>query len=321
MPGPVVGRGGVVYAASNAGILHAIDLRTGRDRWQIDGGGSYGSDLSTSPAILPDGTILWPGPRSRLIAITPAGRELWHLTFAGDPRSPAIAPDGSVIVGDAAGNLSAFAPPAGPGPPRRLWTVKLGDTSYAGPAVGADSTVYTTVDNRLVAVRDGHEQWSVRAGALSETSPAITANGTVVFTANDDVAYGVSPGGALRWRYAIGALTYSSPAATRDGLVYVGDHLGRVNALDQRNGRLVFQVHGLPRTTRRRSVGVWTQPVVDGRHDVYFGTRPGHVYGFSARGRRLFDLNTGATVDSNPALAADGTLLIGSESGDLLAIG
>jgi len=42
--------------------------------------------------------------------------------------------------------------------------------------------------------------------------------------------------------------------------------------------------------------------------------------GFAASGRRMFDVDTGATVDSNPALAGDGTLLIGSENGRLYAI-
>ena len=45
------------------------------------------------------------------------------------------------------------------------------------------------------------------------------------------------------------------------------------------------------------------------------------VLGFSATGRRLFDLRTGGTVDSNPALGGDGTLYIGSEDGKLYAIG
>ena len=36
--------------------------------------------------------------------------------------------------------------------------------------------------------------------------------------------------------------------------------------------------------------------------------------------RRLFDIDAGATVDSYPALAADGTLLVGAEGGELLAI-
>lgn len=38
VPGPVVDRGGVAYAASNGGVLHAIDIATGRDRWSTAGG-------------------------------------------------------------------------------------------------------------------------------------------------------------------------------------------------------------------------------------------------------------------------------------------
>ena len=42
--------------------------------------------------------------------------------------------------------------------------------------------------------------------------------------------------------------------------------------------------------------------------------------GRPALGRRLFDIDAGATVDSYPALASDGTLLVGTEGGELLAI-
>jgi len=302
------------------GVLHAIDLATGRDRWRADGGGPYGSDLSTTPLVLPGGTVLWPGPGDALIALDSRGRERWRLRFPAAVLSPVLAPDGSLVVGDAAGGLSAFTAPGPRRPPRRRWHADLGSISYSSPAVAPDGTVYTTAGERLVAVRGGRVRWHVRAGALSETSPAVAPDGTVVFTANDDIAYGVRPDGSVRWRFAIGALTYSSPAATRDGLVYLGDHLGRVTALDARTGRVRARVQGLARTPTRRSVGVWTQPVVDARHDVYFGTRPGHVYGFDANGRRLLDIDTGATVDSYPALAADGTLVVGSESGELLAI-
>jgi len=65
-PGPFIGKAGIVYAASNAGVLHAIDPATGADRWTYDGHASCGSDLSTSPAVLPDGTILRPGPNATL---------------------------------------------------------------------------------------------------------------------------------------------------------------------------------------------------------------------------------------------------------------
>ena len=37
-------------------------------------------------------------------------------------------------------------------------------------------------------------------------------------------------------------------------------------------------------------------------------------------GRKLFEIDTGGVVDSYPARAGDGTLLVGSESGVLLAL-
>jgi outer membrane protein assembly factor BamB len=317
VPGPAVASGDVVYAASNGGVLHAIDLSTGRDRWRFDGHGAYGSDLSTAPTVLRDGLVLWPGPRDTLYALGPDGRLRWRLRLAAMPLSPAVAGRHDVVVSDQSGWVRALE--LRDGAPRVRWRVRAGTLSYASPAVAPDGTVYVTADRDLVAIRNGHVAWRYAAGALSEVSPAVAGDGTVIFGSNDEHEYGVDSSGRLRWRYRIGALTYSSPVATPGGLIYFGDHHGVVSALDL-EGRLVARVAGLQPTARLRSVGVWTAPLVDGRHDVYFGTRPGHVYGFAPTGRRLFDLDTGATVDSYPALARDGTLLIGSESGWLYAV-
>lgn len=146
-------------------------------------------------------------------------------------------------------------------------------------------------------------------------------DGTVTVGSNDHHQYGVSPAGRLRWRYDLGDLTYSPAAVTPDGLVYVGDHRGLVSALDARSGALRYRVLGQGHTADEKNVGVWTRPVVDGRHDVYFGTRPGHVYGFGPDGKRLFDADLGATVDSYPLLTSGGLLVVGSESGVLEALG
>ena len=73
-------------------------------------------------------------------------------------------------------------------------------------------------------------------------------------------------------------------------------------------------------TGHRRSVGIWTSPAIDRDGNLYVGTRLGHIEGFAANGDRLFDIDTHDTVDSYPALTADGTLLIGSSNGILYAI-
>ena len=199
--------------------------------------------------------------------------------------------------------------------PTPKWRLQLGGSSYSSPAVGPDGSVYTTNGDSLVAVRDGMELWRYASDSESEVSPAVAPGGTIVFGSNDQYEYGVSPAGKLRWRYRIDTRTYSSPVVTADGLAYFGDNHGVLSTLDAKSGALVSRVAGL-----ERPPGIWTAPAVDARHDVYFGSS-NHIFGFDQEGKRLFDIETGGTVDSYPALAADGTLLIGSEDGFLYAIG
>lgn len=323
VPGPVVGANGTVFAASNGGVLHAIDLRTGADRWRFDARATYGSDLSTSPALLRDGTVLWPGPGA-LYALTARGRLLWRLPLASAVLSPLPAPGGRLYVAEMSGVLHAYTL-RGRARPAERWHLSLGDTSYSSPALDPLGRIVTTAGNTLFAIADRGSDaavaWRVAARAISEVSPSVGPDGLVVFGTNDPWEYGVSPAGRVRWRYPRRSFSYSSSAVTADGLAYFGDHKGFVTAVDARTGRLRARYLGRGRTPRVRSVGVWTAPAIDGRHDVYFGTRLGHIHGFAANGRRLLDIDTGATVDSNPALARDGTLLIGSETGDLYAIG
>jgi len=322
-PGPALGADGTVYAASNAGLLHALDPATGVDRWVFDGGSAYGSDLSTTPAILGDGTILWPGPANTLFVLDPAGHLLWRQGFGGFVLSPADRGDGRVYVMDMAGVLTALDVDL-----RRhsvAWMTKLGTTSYSSPAIGPGGTVVTAVDAEVVAVVDRGDhaelRWRWRAPATVEVSPAIGPDGTIVVGPNDEYVYGIAANGTQRWRWRKGDWSYSSAAVTPNGLAYLGDHLGFLDILDAASGSLVNRLPTIPKSEPHPGgVGVWTSPAVDGAGDVYFGTVVGHVYGIGPDGRRLFDLDTGATVDSYPALGPDGTLYIGSANGLIYAL-
>lgn len=319
VPGPVVGKGGVAYAASNGGVLHALRVSDGKELWRFDGGGSYGIDLSSSPAVLADGTILWPGPGG-LFALSRAGRLLWKLRFDSMVLSPLPAPGGRVYIQEMGGRLHALVL-RGRAHPRTLWSRDIGSTSYGSPALGGGDAVYATVDDELVSVTArGRVRWRFAARAIVEVSPAVAPDGTVVLGTNDRFQYGVGPDGRERWRYPREDLTYSSPGITADGTAYFGDHRGFLNAVDVGTGHLVARYQGQGRTRDEGNVGTWTAPVIDAHRNVYFGTHPGRLFGFARDGRRLFELDTGGVVDSYPALAGDGTLLIGSESGVLTAI-
>ena len=323
-PGPVIGRDGTIYAASNAGVLHALDPATGADRWSFDGQGGYGSDLSTSAAVLPDGTILWPGPHRTLYALDHAGALLWREQLTGQPTSPAVTAEGRVVVGDTAGGVTALAVSG-----RRhtvLWRAQLHGTSYGSVALSPTDPhrTYTTVDDELVALDDAHTAWRFKVGGQIEVSPAVGPDGTVVIGTNDRWEYGVSPAGRRTWRHDRASWSYSSPGVTDDGIAYFGDHTGHLDAVDTKTGALVAKYAGGLRHLAGEpgiGVGVWTAPLVDARHDVYWGTESGHVHGVDAAGRSLFDLALGATVDSYPALGSDGLLVLGVADGRLLGIG
>lgn len=156
-PGPVIGVDGSVLAATNAGVLFALYPHDGHRLWSFDGGGGYGNDLTTSPAVLGDGTILWPGPGQALFALDRSGRPLWETEFSAMVLSPAIGGRDRVYVADMAGRLSALEiTTAGH---RVVWSVEVG-----GPTTPAPPSARTAPSSPL----PGRTWWpcatSARAG-------------------------------------------------------------------------------------------------------------------------------------------------------------
>ncbi|MCZ4499690.1 MAG: cell surface protein [Marmoricola sp.] len=319
-PGPVVARDGTIYAASNAGVLHALDPVDGHDRWTVDEHGGYGIDQSTSPAVLPNGLILWPGPGGNLIAVSAEGEVRWRLALGGQVTSPAVRADGSVVVGNDSGLLLGLEPTGSGAHP--TWRLDLAEQSYGSPVIAPDGrTTYQSVVSGVVAVQAGQVRWHWKVPAgIVEVSPAVAPSGTVVIGTNDPFQYGLDPAdGTVQWRYRRDAWTYSSPGVTADGIAYFGDHQNRIVGVDATTGSVLFRHQGPTRILRPVSTGIWTSVLVDARHTVFAGTRQGYVYAVDRTGRELWRYDAGTTIDSYPALTADGTLVIGSSGGRLLA--
>jgi outer membrane protein assembly factor BamB len=315
-PGPVVGPDGTIYVASNAGLLHALDPVTGADRWVYDSGQSnLGDDLSVSPLVLPGGAILWPTPGRQLLELSATGEKLWSLTMSGHPTSPASVQGRRVYVGDASGDVTAF-DIMNQQVPERVWTVKVGSTSYGSVVVGDGGRLYTTADSSLIAIDDTGVDARIAwrrdpADDISEVSAGLAADGTALLGTNGTQEWAYRPDGTLLW-HSPRVITYSSPAVTDSGLAYVADHSGAVH---------VFRISdGVEVTTYRSSGQIWSAALLDARYDVYFATQSGHVVGQDVNGARLFDLDLGAPIDSYPALTADANLIVGARDGTLIAI-
>jgi outer membrane protein assembly factor BamB len=323
-PGPVVGPDGTVYAASNGGDLHALDPVTGADRWRFDAAASYGGDLSTSPALTPDGTLLWPGPHSTLFALRARdGRLLWTYPMSAQILSPALGPHGRAYLLDRSGRAAAIDPDQAGA--HQAWTTELGEGSSSSPALAPDGTVVLGSDHQLTALADlgdhPRQLWQWKAPAQVEVSPAVAPDGTVVVGLNDPYVYGVRAGGTV-WRFDKTDWSYSSAAATADGKVYLGDHTASLLVLDAATGKLIRRTRlPVPPGKHPDGVGVWTSPAVDAFGDAYLGTAGGHIYGIAPDGRVLLDIPTGGYVYSYPAIGPDGTVYIGSADSTLYAVG
>jgi outer membrane protein assembly factor BamB len=318
--GAVAGSDGTIYVASDAGILHAIDPATGKDRWTYDAHATTKTDLSVSPLVLPDGTILYPTPAARLDALSPSGHLLWTQSLPAKPTSPVTANGKRVYVGDDSGAVSAI--DVRPGGGHKLaWTVKTGAQSYASVVTNGAGRVYTTSGSSLVAIDDHGATADIAWRAdphdgQVEVSPGLAPDGTVVLGTDGANEWGYHPDGKLAWHTGSRAPTYSSPAVTHSGLAYVGDHTSRVHVYDVRTGTEVATYE-----IGRHLTAIWSSTVVDKDYRVYFAGQNGHVYGVSPAGVVLFDVNLGAPVDAYPALTADGALVTSASNGTLVAIG
>jgi outer membrane protein assembly factor BamB len=321
--GPVIGVDESVITASNDGVLNALDPATGDTRWQFDAQGSFGNDLSTSAAILADGTIAWPGPQGTLFGLSATGTLLWNVELGGFVLSPAVASSGRLYVGTMNGVLSAIDIGTA-SKPTVAWKLDVGGTAYGSPSIGPDGTIFTTSTNALVGVVDegtqARERWRFGIDELIEVSPAVGPDGTVVIGSNDRFQYGLDgTTGALRWKVNRGDETYSSPIVTPDGLAYYGDHTATLYVVDVAKGTLIRSTTTVAKVGGR-SWGIWTAPAIDAEGAAFYGTRSGHIFGVGPTGKVLFDVEVGGTVDSYPALGVDGTLFIGSSNGQFTAI-
>lgn len=317
-PGPVVGADGTVYAASNGGVLHALDPATGADRWTYDSRHSGGGDLSTSPLVLLGGTVLWGTAGRDLVALSPAGAVLWTQRLPGTPTSPASADGRRVYVGDMGGGVTALDVGAG-GSHRVVWTLDVGSTSYGSVVTDGSGRLYTTADSALVAVDDrggsGAVAWRADPGDdITEVSAGLAPDGTALLGTNGAKEWAYHRDGTPRWS-APRVITYSSPSVTADGLAYVADHSGRVRVLDVGNGT---EVAGYQIDPPQQ---IWSSVAVDRGHRLYFGTQDGHLHGVDPAGAVLFDVALGAPIDSYPALTGDGAVVIGARNGELVAVG
>lgn len=175
-------------------------------------------------------------------------------------------------------------PLLGPMSPLLKWRYATGGAVKSSPAVSADGMIYVgSYDGRLYALNaNGSLAWRYTTGGPVHSSPAVAADGTIYFGSDDGHLYALNRDGNLKWRYATVGSVRSSPAIAADGTVYVGS-----DCRSEDESPYLYAIH--PDGTFK-----WRQDL---------STTPPRQSG-----------------DSSPAIATDGTVYVGTPTGELLAV-
>jgi outer membrane protein assembly factor BamB len=224
--------------------------------------------------------------------------------------SPALGPDGTIYCGSGDGSIYALNPDG-----TRKWAFPTGDTVAASPAVGPDGTIYCgSDDGKVYALNpDGTQKWAFTTGQQVYSSAVVGADGTVYVGSLDCHLYALRPDGTQKWAFTVGPagatrLRVSSPALGADGTIYVG-------SCDWDVGGGLFAVN--PDGTQKWAfvTAGTTSPTVGADGTIYAGARSatgdtstGFLMAVNPNGTEKWRFTTAGTLDTTPALGADGTI-------------
>jgi outer membrane protein assembly factor BamB len=204
--------GETLYVAADR--LYALRANDGADRWAIDVG-----DHPTTPPSVHDGTVYVGSPEPRLYAFTGAGEQEWRtVPLLGTLTAPAVDESG-VYVADGRGFYGLRRDTG-----QQRWQV-TSSSQAAGAATVANDRVYVPFAGGSlygVSKADGKDRFTVALEGTPQVSPAVDEEG-VYLTDTAGNFHKLSPhDGTELWAADLENAAYSAPALAGE-FVYVGD--------------------------------------------------------------------------------------------------
>ena len=234
---------GTVYISNlstnkNQAILTAIDLQTGREKWQFDvqvqsatSSNNYFYAISVAVA---NGVVYFGCNDGNLYAIDAAsGDRLWYFRTTKNMylSHPAVK-DNIVCVCSSDGYLYAIDIST----QQKLWKFEIGGISlgYALVPVIANNKVYVVVNNKILYAIDletGLESWNLTKEKISISQPAITDRFVCLVDSNNEL-YALDPAtGETIWTLSSENFpAYGSPVIA-DNIIYLSG-IGCLQAID-----------------------------------------------------------------------------------------
>jgi outer membrane protein assembly factor BamB len=168
----------------------------------------------------------------------------------------------------------------------------------------------------------GVQQWKFMTGGAVRSSAAIGEGGVLYVGSEDGTLYAINSDGTQRWKASTGGPVPSSPAVRGDGMVFVGSYDGSLYAV-QADGTIQWKlpllgviagIHGLT-----KGLPIVSSPTIGAGDVVYIGSQDTDLFAVNPNGTLRWKFDAGASVESSPALATDGTIYVGAGQ-DLYAV-
>lgn len=331
-------------ADSRDGIV-AVRLGDGSTAWRV------GSSTDVNGVAAAEGTVVATGDEGKVWALRAAdGGPRWEFDAGTLVFTNPLIVDGRVIIGDAAGWLRALALADG----TELWSQFLGAPIRGGAASDGTLIYAASEEGKVAAISlDGDLIWerdvqpsSSTAGQVRILATPTLVGESVVFSVVEEGTFG-GPAlvafdrfvGTERWRAVDGigagwSNVYGSAAVADGALVFASSLSSGVQAVDAASGAAIW--YGETRSLCDRQ---WGSPIMVGGTVVVART-DGSLYAFGPSGDQVWELELTTEEDdavvaectrgevevlteqlqATPAVAPDGTILIGSLGGWLYAV-
>jgi outer membrane protein assembly factor BamB len=303
--------GGIAYIGTQNGLLVAVDMATGRERWRYETGGPIGIGES-SPAVA--GGAVYVGDLEGIVHAVNAtdGKRLWTFKTGSEVKASPIVVNGLVVIGSYDTNLYALDAKTG----AERWRVPTRGAVHATPAVQGDVLYLAGCDAvfRAIRVSDGRQLYEIPTGAYTGASPVIDGDRAYVGTFEYEVLALDLKARKVIWRYSDPdrQFPFYSSATVTQGKVILGGRDRTVHAIDAATGKRAWAFQ-----TRAR---IDSSPAVAGDR-VYIGSGDNRFYVLeAATGRKVWEFDTGSGITSSPAIAG-GRVLIASTDGVLYCFG
>lgn len=259
----------LVYVGDSDGIFHCVDAATGKPKWTF----KTDSDISSGANFTGDKVLFGSGDEN-LYCLSLDGKEQWRFKVPGGP-----------VLGT---------------------PVIVGNRTFAA---GCDSSLH------VIDTATGKEVGNpVNLGGQVGATAAVLGDSIFVCTMSDEVLAIDWKKGEILWRFMPmkNRQGFASAPAATDKLIIAGSKDKRVYALDRQTGQQVWSF-----LTKNK---VDSSAVVVGQR-VFVGSQDHQLYILDlASGSELQRFNLGAPITSSPAVAGN-CLVIGTDDGTVYCLG